>query len=1182
MTYRRSQTLPTSRLRIGCLAGWQVYDGATLETYLNFLLNGLVAASHDLRCDLLLACGVGPPTRPYIFSPAWPEPAPHATFVPVGPWNCDGLIVVPPIYLLPAGDDYVRRLIDTGFPVVCAGANELGPTVAIDNAAGIAAAVEHLVAHGHRTIALIAGHKEIAGDSAERLQAFSAAMAAAGLPVDPRLVVAGNHSVEQGEEAMTVLLEQGLPFTAVITSNDNSAFGALRALRRAGLRVPDDVALIGFDNLVESRAQTPPLTTVHQSPFDLGYQALVSLLDLRAGRWDGRARRNIPVRLITRQSCGCRPGLGPGAAGAATRPADTLVRMAAQAMADALRGEARQLYARELTAHCGALAGAFLAALDDDSPVSFQQALVQALRESEALGEDVHIWHSAILALQQLLELMGAGPERLLAAERLVSWAHLTVSERTRRQVTRVVLQQVDLADRVGTMTAQLLASLDEAQIAATLTEHLGQLGIAHLLVVLYEAEGDTPQAWCRIALAIGLPARGQGQRFPTGAFPPLALYPAGTPVQLAVLPLVSEDETIGFAAFEAGNLEPCATIARNLASALRTSRLYREAAEGRRLAEEASQLKTRFLSMVSHELRTPLNVIIGLSEMLVRDTAHVPAETPLHADLERVYASAQHLGQLIGDVLDLASSDAGQLRLTREPLDLSEVLQMVAAAGEQMARARGLAWQATLPHPGPLVLGDRTRLRQIVLNLVSNAVKFTEQGAITLTLVQGQGRAVITVRDTGMGVAPGEQEQIFDVFRRADASLERGYGGLGLGLAICRQLVELHDGQISMHSSGQPGEGATFSVALPTLESMAALAPRDLPQDVLVLAHAGEPLAASLRAQGYRVRLLADLAEIDSALATPPGAILLDSPGAARYGAALARLLQADPRLAHVPLLVWGAAATAGAVVELNLLAKPMSPGRLARAILREDLGPGADRTVLVVDDTAALRALHRRIVGEALPEARVIEARDGREALALMERQVPDLVLLDLMMPELDGFGVLEAMRSDPRTRSVPVLVLTARPLDDADMARLQHGVSAILAKGLFSVEETVGHITSALQRQRRLSGQTRRLMHRALVFIHERYAEPINRELIAAHVGVNENYLSECFHAEMGVTPMAYLTRYRISRACVLLEEGAASITAVAAAVGFADSAYFSRVFQRVMGMSPRAYRRRPRET
>ena len=192
-------------------------------------------------------------------------------------------------------------------------------------------------------------------------------------------------------------------------------------------------------------------------------------------------------------------------------------------------------------------------------------------------------------------------------------------------------------------------------------------------------------------------------------------------------------------------------------------------------------------------------------------------------------------------------------------------------------------------------------------------------------------------------------------------------------------------------------------------------------------------------------------------------------------------------------------------------------------------------------------------------------------------MRATAPDLVLLDLMMPELDGFGVLEAMRADEQLCRVPVLVLTAQILTEDELARLNRGVSAVLVKGLFSVDETLQHITAALDRRRRTGSPTQQLVHKALAYLQEHYAAPLSRQQLAAHIGVHENYLTDCFHREMGITPIAYLTRYRITQARVLLDAGQRSITEVALAVGFADGAYFSRVFQREVGVSPSAYQR-----
>ena len=311
-------------------------------------------------------------------------------------------------------------------------------------------------------------------------------------------------------------------------------------------------------------------------------------------------------------------------------------------------------------------------------------------------------------------------------------------------------------------------------------------------------------------------PPRHVDRHFVTREFPPPGLYPADVPVQLAVLPLIIDEHTTGFVAFSATNLDPCAAIVHNLAAAFRMSRLYHEAVEGRRLAEEANRLKSRFLSMVSHELRTPLSLIIGLSEMVMSEQREKPElSSAAVRDIVQINASAQHLARLIGDVLDLASSEAGQLRILREPLDLAEVLRVAAAIGEQLAHDKGLTWRADLPAHGPWILGDRTRVRQVALNLISNAVKFTPTGTVALTVKVDDQQATIAVSDTGIGILPAEQALLFREFQRAERTVQSGYSGLGLGLAISKQLVEQHGGTIGVQLARRARHG--FDVLLHT-----------------------------------------------------------------------------------------------------------------------------------------------------------------------------------------------------------------------------------------------------------------------------------------------------------------------------------------------------------------------------
>jgi YesN/AraC family two-component response regulator len=233
--------------------------------------------------------------------------------------------------------------------------------------------------------------------------------------------------------------------------------------------------------------------------------------------------------------------------------------------------------------------------------------------------------------------------------------------------------------------------------------------------------------------------------------------------------------------------------------------------------------------------------------------------------------------------------------------------------------------------------------------------------------------------------------------------------------------------------------------------------------------------------------------------------------------------------------------------------------------------------RTILVVDDDPAILDMHVQVVQTYWPDCRVLKAANGRIALTMMQQERPALVLLDLMMPELDGMGVLEAMQEDERMRHIPVIVLTAQLLTEEDMTRLNGSVAAVLEKGMFSTAEILAQVEQTLARHKNLGSDMQRAVRKVMAYIHEHYAEPISREDMAAYAGVSARYLTRCFQQEMGVSPITYLNRYRIKQAKRLLQTETKNITTVAEAVGFANSSYFARVFQREVGLSPHLYRR-----
>jgi len=1199
MTQRDLPLQPT----IGVLAGWQFYWTATPLSYLDPLYRGIRTAAAQYGCNLLLGCGMGlsaAPSDP--MRPVWPLSSPDADYAPIWAWNTDGLIAVNPLHS-PARTQDIQALRAQGHPVVFIGLGEAGPTVAADNAGGIRAAVLHLVEHGHRRIAFIAGSPDdMDGDTGARLRAFQAALAAFDLPVDAHLLAFGRHTYAGGQAAMHQILATGASFTALLASNDESALGAMQTLRAAGRRIPDDVAVIGFDDRLESAVQTPPLTSVHLPLFQMGVQAVERLLAAIRRDADLPDLIEVRTRLVARASCGCR---GKPEMAAAPHPAQQDSRnltlhtwdALARTMSAAVLTEAQTLHAEHASTHCAELLAAFRADILQPDSARLEAVLHKLLEQTIAAGDDAQIWQPALSILRNAAAQFLATPALQARAEALLDRGRAIISAAMWQQHRHFAVATRWTLDRIGLLTARLLTALDTAQIFAALAQHLPAMEIHAAWLAEFDADAapDAPPEWSRLR---SITTTDSAEiRFRNVEFPPPPIRNAATPFSLALLPLVGLRGQRGYVAFESTQLMLYGSIVQQMAAAFHTAQLYHEATEGRRLAEEADQMKSRFLSTVSHELRTPLNLIVGTSALLLQesDEQSTPLPPQIHRDIERIHGSAQHLAGLIGDVLDLASSEAGRLRLTSELVDLGQALRIVEEAGRRLAADKGIAWSAEIPEIGPWVWGDRTRLRQVALNLVNNAVKFTTHGSVTLRVETTPSTVTVIVRDTGIGVSPAEQTAIFDEFHRTERSITRGYGGLGLGLAISKRLIELHGGAIGVQSSGEEGAGATFYFTLPMADPQAVAAqlpaqpasaqPSDA-SGVLVLTastQASPSLLSRLVESGFR----AEQAPLDERSTWLPrlatgtwSAVVLDISHTSEAGWRVLKTLKDNPATKELPVLFYTANEQGGALLEVDYLTKPIELTGLTRALdqhwgAADASQPG--RTILVVDDDPETLELHARIVQTHSSANRVLRAANGREALEILRQTPVDLMLLDLMMPDIDGFGVLEAMRSETTARDVPVIVVTGQALTEAEIERLNQGVATILRKGLYSLDETLAHLEAALAHRRKLSQDAQRLVRRAMAFLHAHYAEPLTRQEIARHVGLDEDYLTYCFRQELGLTPIAYLNRYRVNQAKHLLRHTDKSVTAVALEVGFSDSGYFSRIFRREVGVSPDAYRR-----
>lgn len=1161
---------------IGFISNWPVYQGTTMDHYAHSLIQGISAAARENNCNLLLGCGFSVTGKSPQVHSFWPVPGPGIDFVPVGPWNTDGLIIVPD-ELTTKQEHYIRDLLDSGFPLVLTAPEGPGPLVKVDNAFGVHQAFDHLREHGRQRIAFIAGNPGQGGDSAERLNAYLDALSTAGITYDPRLVAYGEHRREGGAAAMQQILDSRADFDAVIASNDLSGLGAIEILRSAGLSIPNDVAVIGFDDILEARAATPALTTVRHPTYSLGYQAVQTLLEYIRGFRSGSTQVVVPTRLIIRQSCGC------GSEFDEVRPAVKEPVLLANEIADACYNESRRSRMDDLRHQTDQFLRGFSQSLVTRNPDPFLAAVNRIFNWTSEHREGYHIWRKATaVILRNLPGILERYPDSSpVFAAGLLDRVLLEISDLTQKQTTASMLEYMGMTAQLGRLTAEMLSAMSIDQTAEILTRHLPRLGIENALVAVYDTANEDQTASGTILFGAGIPEKLAGKKFDPRRFPVQGLYSTGNPLQLTILPLRVDESTSGFVAFNAPNPELCAAIVHNLGAALRTSRLYNDALEGRRLAEEASQLKSRFLSMVSHELRTPLSLIVGLSEM------SLSGKTIDMRDIEQINTSAQHLARLIGDVLDLASSEAGQLRILQEPLDLVDVIQVTARIGEQLAHEKGLEWEANLPSRGPWIMGDRTRLRQVILNLVSNAVKFTPSGKIQLDVEMNGGEVVVSVSDTGLGIAPAELEKIFNEFYRTERIIEAGVGGIGLGLAITKQLVDKHGGRIDVRSPGKLGQGSTFRFTLPVLSADSPLAEFNGPlmkpgTTVMVFTdgeETGKQIHQYLDSQGFEVQtcIVNEKAEwLAEVKAVRPAALILGEALAAREGWAIAGILKLNPETEAIPVFACrlDAERDQGQMLELNYLHKPLKPDQLKHEMNRLLAESDTPQVVLVVDDDPNILNMHRRMVENS--GKMVVTARNGREAMEVVSHNKPDLILLDLMMPEMDGFQVLDALRSSETTRDIPVIILTARLLSDADLDRCNRGVASVLSKGVFSAEETLKHIESALSRQSTLNSATRQLIRRAVTIIHARFAEPLTREEIANQLNISADYLTDCFRQEFGITPITYIRRYRIKQACDLLLSTDRSITQISVDVGFADSAHFTRTFIREMGKSPKAFR------
>jgi signal transduction histidine kinase/DNA-binding response OmpR family regulator/PAS domain-containing protein len=525
--------------------------------------------------------------------------------------------------------------------------------------------------------------------------------------------------------------------------------------------------------------------------------------------------------------------------------------------------------------------------------------------------------------------------------------------------------------------------------------------------------------------------------------------------------------------AFTQDDISVLQSLADQVTVAIDNARSYELSQQAIRELREVDQMKSQFLANMSHELRTPLNSIIGFSRVILKGIDG-PISDMQQQDLTAIYNSGQHLLGLINDVLDLARIEAGKMELNFEEVHLAEMVTSVMSTAKGLVKEKRIQLLQRIPADMPTVRGDTMRVRQVLLNLISNASKFTDEGSITVEAhVQrgptGKNEALINVIDTGPGISIEDQKRLFQAFSQVDGSATRKSGGSGLGLSICANLVQLQGGRIGVHSA--VNMGSTFYFTIPIFDQPSE---EILKGKKVILSIDDDPQVISLyerylNPQGYHVVSLSDPSKAkERILELKPYAITLDIMMPSKDGWAVLKDLKSDSATRDYPVVICSIMEQADKGFSLgasDYLVKPILQEDLVRAINRLNKNWKIHDVLVIDDDPNDLRVIEK-ILNEH-GQYKPILAQGGRKGWEAINTEVPHAIILDIFMPEMDGFTILEKLRENPTLRDIPVLVVSGGELTNEQKQQLSDFGQHLIAKASLNEGELIESIGNALKR-------------------------------------------------------------------------------------------------------------------